>query len=64
MPITKEPKYLFYSNPISQRLLDPLAVFMDRHFASKQLADGSVLASDLSADGDPDDAAGRRGTAT
>ncbi len=53
VPVTKEPKYLFYSNPISQRLLDPLAVFMDRHFASKQLADGSVLASDLTAEGDP-----------
>lgn len=53
VPATKEPKYLFYSNPISQRLLEPLAVFMDRHFAAKQLADGSVLASDLSADGDP-----------
>jgi sarcosine oxidase subunit beta len=53
IPIVKEPKYLFYSNPISQRLLDPLAVFVDRHFAAKQLADGSVLASDLSAEGDP-----------
>ncbi len=53
-PITKEPKYLFYSNPVAQRLLDPLAVFVDRHFAAKQLADGSMLASDLSANGDPD----------
>jgi sarcosine oxidase subunit beta len=53
IPIVKEPKYLFYSNPINQRLLDPLTVFVDRHFAAKQLADGSVLASDLSADGDP-----------
>jgi sarcosine oxidase, subunit beta len=54
VPITKEPRYLFYSNPIAQRLLEPLVVFVDRHFASKQLADGSVLASDLTADGDPD----------
>ncbi len=54
VPITKEPRYLFYSNPISQRILEPLAVFIDRHFAAKQLADGSILASDLSADGDPD----------
>ena len=54
VPITKEPRYLFYSNPISQRLLDPLVVFVDRHFAAKQLADGSVLASDLTADGDPE----------
>lgn len=53
-PITKEPRYLFYSKPVSQRLLEPLAVFVDRHFAAKQLADGSVLASDLTANGDPD----------
>lgn len=53
VPITREPRYLFYSNPIGQRLLDPLAVFVDRHFASKQLADGSVLASDLTAGGTP-----------
>ncbi|MHB1834663.1 MAG: NAD(P)/FAD-dependent oxidoreductase [Solirubrobacteraceae bacterium] len=52
-PITKEPRYLFYSEPIQQRLLEPLAVFVDRHFAAKQLADGSVLASDLTATGDP-----------
>lgn len=52
--ITKEPRYLFYSNPIPQRLLEPLVVFVDRHFAAKQLADGSILASDLSADGDPE----------
>lgn len=52
VPIVKEPRYLFYSNPIAQRLLDPLAVFVDRHFAAKQLADGSVLASDLTATGD------------
>ncbi len=54
VPIRKEPRYLFYSNPVGQRLLDPLAVFVDRHFAAKQLADGSVLASDLTATGDPD----------
>ncbi len=53
-PITREPRYLFYSHPITQRLLDPLAVFVDRHFAAKQLADGSVLASDLTADGEPE----------
>ena len=52
-PITKEPRYLFYSNPVAQRLLDPLVVFVERHFAAKQLADGSVLASDLTAGGDP-----------
>lgn len=52
-PITKEPRYLFYSNPIRERLLEPLVVFTERHFAAKQLADGSVLASDLTATGDP-----------
>lgn len=52
-PITQEARYLFYSNPIRERLLEPLAVFTERHFAAKQLADGSVLASDLTATGDP-----------
>lgn len=53
LPITTEPRHLFYSNPISERLLEPLVVSTERHFAAKQLADGSVLASDLSASGDP-----------
>jgi len=44
------PKYsLFFSDPISERLLDPLVIAIDRRFAAKQLADGRVLASDLSA---------------
>lgn len=49
LPIRKEPRYLFYSRPIRERLLEPLVVALDRHFAAKQLADGRVLASDLSA---------------
>jgi sarcosine oxidase subunit beta len=53
LPIEREPRYLFYSNPIRERLLEPLVISPERHFAAKQLADGSVLASDLSADGDP-----------
>jgi sarcosine oxidase subunit beta len=52
-PIVAEPKYLFYSEPISQRLLEPLIVAIDKRFAAKQLANGRVLASDLSATGDP-----------
>jgi sarcosine oxidase subunit beta len=49
LPIEREPRYLFYSNPIRERLLEPLVIAPERHFAAKQLADGSVLASDLSA---------------
>lgn len=53
LPIRKDPRYLFYSDPIRERLLEPLVVSPERHFAAKQLADGSVLASDLQAAGDP-----------
>jgi sarcosine oxidase subunit beta len=52
IPIRKEARHLFYSSPIRQRLLEPLVVSPDQHFAAKQLADGCVLASDLSAEGD------------
>jgi sarcosine oxidase subunit beta len=52
LPIETEARHLFYSDPIRERLLEPLVVFGRRHFAAKQLADGSVLASDLSATGD------------
>lgn len=55
LPIRKEPRHLFYSDPIKERLLEPLVVSPERHFAAKQLADGSVLASDLSAGTDPDE---------
>jgi len=54
LPIEREPRYLFYSDPIRERLLEPLVVAQERRFAAKQLADGSVLASDLGAVGDPD----------
>lgn len=49
LPIRREPRYLFYSDPIKERLVEPLVVAPERHFAAKHLADGSVLASDLSA---------------
>jgi sarcosine oxidase, subunit beta len=49
IPIKKEPRYLFFSDPISERLLEPLVVSSERSIAAKQLADGRVLASDLSA---------------
>jgi sarcosine oxidase subunit beta len=47
LPITPEPRYLFFSNPIRPFLVRPLVVFQDEHFAIKHLADGSVLASDM-----------------
>jgi glycine/D-amino acid oxidase-like deaminating enzyme len=52
LPIVAEDRWLFFSEPITERLLDPLVVAIDRRFAAKQLADGRVLASDLSASGD------------
>lgn len=58
LPIRKEARYLFFSSPIGERLLEPLVVAAERRFAAKQLADGRVLASDLGADGDPE--SGRR----
>jgi glycine/D-amino acid oxidase-like deaminating enzyme len=56
LPIAKEPKYLFYSQPIRERLLEPLVISHERRFAAKQLADGSVLASDLAAGSRPEEA--------
>ena len=57
VPIEREDRYLFLSEPIRERLLEPLVVAPELAFAAKQLADGRVLASDLGARGD--DAAGR-----
>jgi sarcosine oxidase subunit beta len=51
LPITREDRYLFFSEPIHERLLEPLVVAAERGFAAKQLADGRVLASDLRARG-------------
>jgi sarcosine oxidase subunit beta len=53
VPIEKQPRYLFLSEPIRERLLEPLVVAPDLRFAAKQLANGRVLTSDLSAEGDP-----------
>ena len=53
LPLTKAARYLFLSDPIRERLLEPLVVSQELHFAAKHLADGRVLASDLSAQGDP-----------
>lgn len=54
VPIEREPRYLFFSDPIRERLLEPLVVSSERRFAAKQLANGRVLASDLGASGDPE----------
>ena len=54
LPIAKEPRYLLLSEPIGDRLLEPLVVSSERHFAAKHLRNGRVLASDLSADGNPE----------
>lgn len=57
-PIVKEPRYLFYSEPIRERLLEPLVISSERAFAAKHLANGRVLASYLAAAGDPDERSG------
>jgi len=56
LPMFAEDRWLFFSEPIAERLLDPLVIAVDRRFAVKQLADGRVLASDLSAAGDAGEA--------
>jgi sarcosine oxidase subunit beta len=47
LPIRAEPRSLFFSAPIHERLLEPLIVSAERGLAAKQLADGRLLASDL-----------------
>jgi sarcosine oxidase subunit beta len=53
VPIVAEDRFMLYSEPIRERLLEPLVVSAERHFAAKQLGNGRMLASDLSARGDP-----------
>jgi sarcosine oxidase subunit beta len=55
LPIESEERHLFLSEPVAERLLEPLVVSGERSFAAKQLGDGRVLASDLAAAGDADD---------
>lgn len=52
LPIEREPRHLFFSEPLHERLLEPLVIAVDRGVAVKQLADGRLLASDLGASGD------------
>jgi sarcosine oxidase subunit beta len=61
LPIELEPRHLFLSAPVRERLLEPLVVSPERRFAAKQLHGGRVLTSDLGATGDPEaEAAGWR----
>lgn len=53
LPIELEPRHLFLSPRIRERLLEPLVIAPELRFAAKQLHDGRVLASDLGATGDP-----------
>ena len=53
LPIVEEPRTLFLSEPIRERLLEPLVIAIDRGIAAKQLADGRVLASDLRGGSEP-----------
>jgi sarcosine oxidase subunit beta len=53
LPIRPEARFLFFSDPIRERLLEPLVVSPERRFAAKQLGDGRLLASYLGALGDP-----------
>jgi sarcosine oxidase subunit beta len=52
VPIVGEERFLFFSEPIRERLLEPLVISPERRFAAKQLGDGRILASDLGARGD------------
>lgn len=52
LPIVAEPRFLFFSDALRERLLEPLVVSLEHRFAAKQLGDGRLLASDLSAAGD------------
>ncbi len=53
LPLCPERRFLFLSEPIGERLLEPLVIATEISFAAKQLADGRMLASDLGAKGDP-----------
>lgn len=50
LPIAAEPRHLFLSEPIAERLVEPLVVVGERSFAAKHLANGRVLAADLAGD--------------
>lgn len=47
LPIEAEARHLFLSEPIAERLVEPLVIVGERSFAAKHLANGRVLAADL-----------------
>jgi sarcosine oxidase subunit beta len=49
LPMFDELRVVGYSDPIGERLLEPLVVSEEIQFAAKHLGDGRVLASDLGA---------------
>ena len=49
LPIEAEPRYLFYSNPVHERICDPLVVSNEWQFAVKQMVDRQFLTSYLGA---------------
>lgn len=53
-PIEREPKYLLFSQPLGEMFLEPLVIAPHDGVATKQLASGHVMASDLVGT-DPDD---------
>ena len=55
LPVEPESRFLFLSDPIRERLLEPLVIAGERRFAAKQLASGRVLASDLGAESNPEE---------
>jgi sarcosine oxidase, subunit beta len=59
LPVQSEDRHLFLSDPIEERLLEPLVVAPELAFAAKHLADGRVLASDLAGRGDVDEGRAR-----
>ena len=53
LPLVSEARHLFLSDFLAPGLLDTLVIAVDRGLAAKQLADGRLLASDLTANVDP-----------
>lgn len=50
LPIRRDTRYLFYSDPLRERWLDPLVISPERAFAAKQMSSGRLLVSDLAAE--------------
>ena len=61
MPITADPRVMFFSAPQPPFLVRPLVILQDQHIVAKHLADGRIMVTDLGhgADGSGDDDAAR-----